>query len=91
MLTPPRLTKSETERAKVIGCEEKNEWYSPTPICKIVKVQNGWIVHAGEQIVSEAQLFCTTHELCNLLNAYANGKVTQCCMCNNIRIEGGEI
>lgn len=67
------------------SCQDKDEFYEPIRISKIVKIQNGWIVHSGDSILN-TQLFRTTSELREFIAVYADGEVKECMMCNNIRI-----
>jgi len=60
------------------------DMYRPMEITQIVRIHNGWTVHTAEG----TQLFRTTHELRDLIDAYIDGEVTQDLLSNDIHIRG---
>ena len=58
--------------------------YRPIEITQIVRIHNGWTVHTAES----TQLFRTSHELRDLIDAYIDGEVTQHLLESDIRIRG---
>jgi len=60
------------------------DMYRPMEITQIVKIYNGWTVHTAEG----TQLFRTTHELRDLIDAYIDGEVKQHLLEDDITIRG---